>query len=390
MGIFTKDDSRYFWLYLETTKKKERTDIRCDAPTPQGRKDNRAAVEALYHDRLAETRPSAQPDAPAVPSITFAEFVTWYQEHVLPKHRGAERERVTLPRLVAEFGALTLADITPSRVTEWQTRRLAAPTLIARRKRVAARAVSAGPVTVNRETDVLKAVMQAAVPKYFAVSPLFGMKRLATKTPRRTILSEADEAKLLAGMPADDAALMVLALDSLIRLHDVLDIKREHHDGRKIWIDDPKAGGGFHVPISARAKAYLAKIADDGSGYYFSRRRAELKTDHARRNAIKQMLQRACKRAGVKYGRARGGITFHWATRRTGATRMLSRGVQPGTVQKVGRWKTLDTVLTIYDELIGTDAIKAVNAVGAKTGRQRSRPVPAKAKRARKPKKKRA
>lgn len=357
MGVFTRADSPYFHLYLETTGKREPTDIRRDAPTVEQRKDAKERARKRYHDRLKDTELGSPT---AITPITLADFVTWYRAHVLPKHRGAEREGAALTRLLEAFGPLPLTDITRSRVTEWHTTRR--------------RSVSAS--SVNRETDVLKAVLHAAVPEYLAASALYGMKRLTTTTPRRTLLSEKDEAKLLAVMDIEDAALFVLGLDSLIRLQDLLDITREHHRGATIWIADPKAGGGFEVPVSTRARALLKKIPDDGSGYYFSRRR-KAKTEHGRRNAVKQMLKRYCRLANVKYGRNQGGITFHWATRRTGATRMLSRNIPTANVQKVGRWKRPDTVLTMYHELIGKDAHAAVNAVGPQKPRSRSRSVPA-------------
>jgi hypothetical protein len=73
-----------------------------------------------------------------------------------------------------------------------------------------------------------------------------------------------------------------------------------------------------------------------------------------------------CFKAGVPYGRAAGGLTFHWATRRTGATRMLTRRIDPGTVQKVGRWKTAAVVLRIYHELLDDQAQRAVESVSQK------------------------
>lgn len=97
--------------------------------------------------------------------------------------------------------------------------------------------------------------------------------------------------------------------------------------------------------------------------YLFPRRR-KARTEASRRSGIKNMLARYCQEADIPYGRMRGGLTFHWATRRTGATRMLTRKVDPGTVQKVGRWKNPDIVLGIYHELIDEKAIAAVESVG--------------------------
>ena len=59
-----------------------------------------------------------------------------------------------------------------------------------------------------------------------------------------------------------------------------------------------------------------------------------------RRAAIRLLLRRTCLKLAIPYGRKAGGITFHWATRRTGATRMIAAGVDVKTVQEIGNWRT--------------------------------------------------
>jgi hypothetical protein len=378
MGVFTRDDSPYYWLYLEPIGKKEPTDIRRDQPTVTQRKDARDRARQRYHDRLDELANPPTPEQPAKPSRLFREQVAWYRENVLPHRKGREREEGILPKLEVAFGDTALADITRTRVIEWKTTRLKTPTQIQAKKRVKARAVKAGIPAVERETDVLKAVLQSAVPDFLEASPIYGLKRLKSPTPKRTLLTTTDEAKLLAVMQPEDAALLVFGMDGLVRLNDLLDIKREHDERTQVWIADPKSGGGYYAPVSRRARKALDAIPDDGSGYYFSRRRiSHTATEKDRRNAVKQMLRWACKRAGVKYGRGKG-ITFHWATRRTGATRMLSRKVPLATAQKVGRWKDPRVLLGIYHDLIDQDAHDAVNSVGpAKKRKIHSRSVPA-------------
>lgn len=380
MGVFTRKDSPYYWLYLEplrgTPDAFESSRIRRDQPTALQRKVARDNARQRYHDRLDEIANPPAPEPQAKPLRLFREQVAWYRENVLPHRRGREREDGILKRLETDFGALSLSDITKTRVMEWKTARLNTPTQIQAKKRVKARAVKAGIPAVERETDVLKAVLQSAVPDFLDASPIYGLKRLKSATPKRTLLTTTDEAKLLAVMRPDDAALLIFGMDGLVRLNDLLDIKREHDEKTQIWIADPKSGGGYYAPVSRRARKALDAIPDDKSGYYFSRRRISDKaTEHQRRNAVKQMLRWACKRAGVKYGRGTG-IIFHWATRRTGATRMLSRKVPLATVQKVGRWKDPRVLLSIYHDMIDKDARDAVNSVGpAKKRKPRSRSI---------------
>lgn len=367
MGVFKRADSVFFQLYLEPDPargllgKKVTTKIRSDAKAKWQRNENLRLATQLYHERMiARARGAAGPK----PAIAFSAFAAWFREHKLPHRRGRERDGGILARLLPVFGAYSLAGITPAVVVErWITPRLTSPTVIKKARGTAARTVQAGPSTVNREVDLLKAVLQAGVPEYLERSPLFGMKRLKTTTPKRRLLQPDEEERLLRVMAPDDKAFFLIGLDALVRLTDILDVKWTDDHGDQLWIADPKAGGGFKVPLSRRARRALDKVPKNSSLYIFSRRRAA-ETERDRRNGISRMLRKYCEAANVPYGRAKGGITFHWATRRTGATRMLTRNVDVGTVQKVGRWKTPSVVLGIYHELIDEEARAAVETVG--------------------------
>lgn len=373
MGIYARPDSPFYWMLLDGhtdghgNPLRERTKLRRDGPTPTLRRDARAQADVVYHERmLALTRAEGAHPAKKL-AISFTQFVAWFRAHVLPHRRGREREEEILPRLLAFFGELPLTAIDRARASEYATQRLQTPTVIRQQRRTKARRVKAGPSTVNREVDLLKCILQAAVPKYLASSPLFGMKRLDTRTPKRRLMTADEEARLLKVMTPTDAALFLIALDSLVRLSDILDVTWADDHGTSLWIADPKVGGGFDVPLSTRARQALDRIKPrrNLSQPIFARRRVA-KTARDRRNGIRQMLERYCARATppIPFGRRNGGLSFHWATRRTGSTRMLTRGVDVGTVQKVGRWKTPTVVLGIYHELIDDKARAAVETVG--------------------------
>lgn len=362
MGIYTRPDSPYYWVHFEGTKRRENTKVLVQAPTDAERRENRQLAESIYHAGMAD-RARQQHHLPSKKSAaTFRAFVEWYKAHELPSHRGKERELDILPRLVAVFGAYDLREIRPDLVFErWITPRRTETRTVGKR--------TIGPPTtntINREVDVLKSVLSAGVPTYYDQSPLYGLPRLRVPTPKRRLLTDAEEARLLAIMEPDDKALFLIGLDSLVRLSDILDAKHADVQDGTLWVADPKAGGGFRVPLSTRAREALAHLPASASPYLFPRRRRAV-TERDRRNGIRQMLEMYCRLADppVPYGRANGGITFHWATRRTGTTRMLTRGVDPGTVQKIGRWKTSDVVLGIYHELIDEAAQHAVEVVGA-------------------------
>jgi integrase len=113
------------------------------------------------------------------------------------------------------------------------------------------------------------------------------------------------------------------------------------------------------VALSARGAAALDAIPDVDTYYFHSLRGATMERD--RRSMVRRRLVKLCKKAHVKYGRKQGGLTFHWATRRTGATRMLlKKGVPLSAVQRQGTWKNPDVLLQIYAEAGRADMRKAV------------------------------
>lgn len=381
MGVYTRPDSAYYYLLLNGytdghgNPLREKTSVRKDADTALQRRDDRALAEQLFYARMHELAREGGGGVIKREKIAFDTFLDWWETHKLPQRRGREREALVLPRLRAAFGRRLLSSIDRHAAEEYITERLATPTVI--RQGEHTRSVTAGPNTVNREVDLLKTILQSAVPKYLEASPLYGMKRLRTVTPKRRLMTEAEESQLLAVMEDDDKALFLIALDSLVRLADCLDLTWGDDRKDRLWVSDPKAGGGFEVPLSKRSRKALDAIKPKAkdlntSAYIFARRRVA-KTERDRRGSIQKMLRMYCRLANnLPYGRVRGGLTFHWATRRTGATRMLTRHVDVGTVQKVGRWKNPDVVLGIYHELIDDKAHAAVESVGRRKRRQAS------------------
>src|SRR5262249_19681271 len=151
-------------------------------------------------------------------------------------------------------------------------------------------------------------------------------------------------------------------LDTLARMSSILNLKRADDHRTYLTLYDTKNGETYEPPISKRLRAALDAMPIDTAEpeYYFPRRRRP-PTDRDRRHGIAVALRRACEQAGVPYGRARRGLTFHWATRRTGTTRMLRHGGEGAiaAVQRIGGWKSANVPLTIYRE-VATPEMKAL------------------------------
>jgi len=374
MGVFTRPDSPWYWLWLETAppgQEREKTDIRIGTTTAQ-RHDSRQLANDLYHRRMNEIAarihrlPQGLPKAP-----TFAVFAKWYDTNVIAHHKGHERERDILRRLVQAFGALAIDAIDPATVIAWRTVRRMTGTTVEHFGGPKGKPRTFPPPTartVNREVDLLQQILAAAVPKYFDESPLEDLPDLEVVDPIRRTMSAEEERRILQELPADLRAILLVGLDTLTRLKDILNLRRRDDHGTHLDIVDTKNGLSHTVPVSTRLRLALDAVPVDARKpeWYFPKRRVA-RTERDRRGAIAHALKRACQRAHVDYGRATFGVTFHWGTRRTGATRMIRAGGDKAiaTAQRIGNWKDPTVLIGLYQETITAEMRAAVESVGS-------------------------
>ncbi len=377
MGIYTRPDSQYWWLYLETSKRKQRTNLLVKGSDPERTKLNRKLAEEIYHTEMA--RLAVEPYGLAEkPRIRFEEYADWYETHVVPRHRGADRERQILAALRRAFGKEWLHTLDRARIEEWMTARAAQS---AKRHTNSTRPLRPiAPATVNRELDLLKRVLVSAVPKYLTESPAAGITRLSTPAHDPFRLTREAEARLLDALAPADRPLVLFALDTLARLSDVVNLERRYDHGAYVLLPRPK-GKPYKVPISPRLRDALKAIPDDGTGFYFAHRR-KAKNPRDFRSGIKDMLEAACRKADPKIPYGRGiGLTFH-GLRHEGASRMLEAGHSPKVVQEIGGWKDF-RAMQRYLHPTDKAKVQAVRAIGgaqpfpnrARRQKQKSQPT---------------
>jgi site-specific recombinase XerD len=350
VGIYRRPDSLFWWMKIEGTPLRLSTGVPVEGGSPALNKELKRQAQEIYAARTGDAargRHGLTMKRSSAP--TFEKFAAWYEQHVAAKHRGADREREILATLTAAFRSVAIDRVSRRRVEEWTT----------------VRAKTVSPRTVNREVDLLKSILRkAAELGHLQVSPLLGMKRLRAIAPKRRLLSPAEERRLLAVADQTERALLILGMDTLVRLGDLLDVRRTDRRGAWLYIRDPKnptQGEPYEVPLSLRAQRALGKVPYDGP-YYFERFRTAKKARDWR-GSVRQMLERLSAAADVPFGKAEAGITFHWATRRTGATRLIRKGVDVKTVQEIGHWKRSDVVLEIYSEADKHGMLKAVGGL---------------------------
>lgn len=359
MAVYTRPDSPYFWLLLERPHGRkplrEPTKIPTTAPTAMQRKLLKDQAKEAYNVRMTELA-RADYDLPRQTTISFSAYADWWQRHHLSTRRGEDRDAVALAHLRAAFGTEDLTAIDRPRVQEYISARLAA---------------KKSTNTINREVDVLKGLLRDAVPRYLPASPLAGMKKLRIVTAAKRIMAPEEETRLLAQLRNPvDRVFYIVAVDSLVRLQNLIDL--QWHEVKPGFLDltDSKTGP-YRVALSDRAIRALASLPRKGRYVFPHRRHAKRMRDV--RRAIARLLQRACARCTppIPYGRGIG-VTFHTATRATGATRMLRAGIDARTVQAIGHWKDFRAMQGyLYPDSAQMKA--AVNAIAPPTVTPQSR-----------------
>lgn len=324
MGVYPRKDSPYWWITITRPGQRplvENTRIpRVGATAEQTRRLRRDAEEA-YLARAAQLA-RANYDLPVdKPRITLAQYLVWYAANRTARKKGAEQEAYRLDLFKRELGAKGLHEITPEVADAYRTRRLQA----GRRES-----------TVNREMNVLRAILSSAVPKYLTASPLDDFQKLDEENYEGRPITPEEEERLRAALKPADYAMFLMGLDTLMRQSDILDFEWARvRDGYGVILD-PKNGELLPVPFSTRLQDALANLPRTGRYLFPARRRG---TENERRSRIRKMLEWACKKAKIPYGRYTG-ITWHTATRHTGATRLSEAGYNTLVIQEVGGWKS--------------------------------------------------
>jgi integrase len=364
--VFTRDGSPYwqFWHTEQLPYKRMRIStqipVRADSAA-QAKTQKLSAIEAALKFRAgdAATRERLMPKTHVcVPQLdTFSSYLRWWAEHRLPTHSksGQARAQQIMPRLEAAFGDLALSEITIERVQEWITERLKTVPIIEVDGQLPRKGKLPKPQTVNREVGLLKSILKDATnggrlldseSKRLRVSPLYGMKNLKpANVPPKKVLTLEQQARILEQLQDNPEryALVLLGIKTLARLTNLLGLERRYYDAdtRMLTYAQTKNGTQHQVWVDDDLAAALEAIPKNGAHFFPSCRVGERRNWNSH---VRQWFESACKRAGVPYGRERGGITWHGATRRSSASRLLANGHNIFTVQAIGNWKDIRMV----------------------------------------------
>jgi integrase len=214
-----------------------------------------------------------------------------YLKEFTPKKKGARWERVRLTKfLTYPICNKRLSDVKPSDFSDWRDQRL----------------TEVSPASALRELGLWSAVFTACVREWewLSENPLRKVRKPPGGRPRDRVISEKEQARIIEelgqdGKPGEVSRLMQLAIETGMRLGEMVNLKAGDIFSDYLIIRDSKNNDSRQIPLTKKAKA-LAGV--------FS-----VTVDYA-----SMRFRQACRRTGIE------GLKFH-DTRHTAATRLAQK-----------------------------------------------------------------
>ena len=165
------------------------------------------------------------------------------------------------------FGSLILHEITALRIEQFKRERLAGKWR-GYKKTGPAKAIK--PATVNRELDTLRSIFSKAVEwRKLLDHPMRAVKRLKVDNRRTRILTEAEQAALLAACPKSSARLVTLALMTGARSGELLALRWEDVPRRILTFLETK-NGTIAAPADQPGDVARPRKIPRGSAWVFT------------------------------------------------------------------------------------------------------------------------
>lgn len=244
--------------------------------------------------------------------VTFTEFAQKYLDYARCNKRSWKRDEQLIANLSRAFGGKRLAEIRSLDVEQYKLMRCE----------------MAQPATVNREVALLKHMFNLGIRwEYTLDNPTRGVNLLREDNTVERILSREEEERLVATAHPDLRPVLVTALNTGMRLGELLSLTWADVDlsRRLITVRHTKNGRVRRLPINdGLLEAFEALHGKSRKAeYIFSSPR------HGnRRSSVRTAFEAAIRRAGISK------LRFH-DLRHTFATRLVAAGVDIVTVKEL-------------------------------------------------------
>lgn len=273
--------------------------------------------------------------------VMLSAHVTAYLAHTMKTNRSAPaKDQRVLDAFVASVGDRLLSDVSAFHIERWKQHR--------------AEAVSRS--SVNRELNIVRGCFSRAVEwGRLGVSPLRTVKTYRVDDVRLRVASPEEIKTLLEAAPKDLNLLARLTLESLLRLAEALNLRREDIGATFALVVRSKSGQARRVPLTSELRADLLARCHT-SGYVFGQGKDGNPPEAAAVSVAFGRLARSLKLTGIS----------HHTLRHTGATTMVAGGVSLRAVQTIGGWSSLRMVER-YAHVDDAELARAVRLTHAHT-----------------------
>ena len=278
--------------------------------------------------------------------ITFREVMSKYlvrHSEVNKAPKSCTRDKSLAAHLNGFFGDLTLSQITPKTISDYKAMR--------RGERKAPHAVDnvkkrkgAAPNTINNELRLMSHVFTLCQREWeiWETNPVRSVMKEKVNNLIERWMTYEEEEKLVSASVEWMGPILVLGIETGLRQEELLSLRWVNVDlfGRTLTILEQKNKGRDKLPLSEKAMEILKARAKVGGinkneGLVFFNQNGN-KIDA--RNLLRAFYS-ATRRAKIQ------SLRWHDATRHTFATRLAQSGVDLYTIQKLGRWKTIQMVM---------------------------------------------
>lgn len=281
-------------------------------------KDAQTRSEATLHlqMRVSEAFQNARGLEGSKGNVKFSEFAKTYLDDYAKSNKlswRCDKSRLDVS-LIPIFGVYRLKDITALQIEKYRAKRLEA---------------GISKTTVNRELALLKRMFNLAIDwGYTQVNPVRKVRFFSEKESlKERILTKEEEARLLGFCQGQLKSIVLVALNTGMRLGEILGLRWDQIDfGRgQIRVERTKSGSDRLVPINAVLQAeFLGLKAGNGhSGFVFGNPLTGKPV-----TTVKHSFTTACRRAIIT------GLRFH-DLRHTFASRLVEGGVDIITIKEL-------------------------------------------------------
>jgi excisionase family DNA binding protein len=247
--------------------------------------------------------------------VMFEDFAdAFHLYYVMPNYKKGSRERSRTDGLSEFFKGNGLRDITPMMIEKFKAHRLS---------------MGNKRSTVNRYLAVMKGMYTLAIKEGLVSDNPVKKVRLYSEADsiKERILINDEEQRLMANAPAHLKPVLVVALNTGMRLGEIMNLEWKHIDfvSKRIRVEKTKSYKVRFISINPPLLSELARLKDssDGSPYIFVNPQTGNQFTTFRRSFVT-----ACKRAEIQ------GLRFH-DLRHTFASRLIQRGADIETVRSL-------------------------------------------------------